>query len=184
MGERDSPGVQRLPWKRAQRSGERWIDDIIPPRLAVRRIANERPTPCVQMRTNLVRAARRQRTAEEREPRARRRHAGEPFEPCLAGPADMLRGHRPALVPILEQPEIDSPARHIHAPVHDRQIVLHRSCDASARWSAACIAAVFATRTTPVVCLSRRPTIDGRRPARQSRARQSSAFMTVPVAFL
>ena len=56
MGERDSPGVQRLPWKRPERRGERWIDDIVPPRLTVSRIANERPTPCVQMRTDLVRA--------------------------------------------------------------------------------------------------------------------------------
>ena len=72
----DPPRVQRLPRKRPQPFGEQRVDDLRTARLAVRRIADDRPAARREVHANLMRASGLEPAAEQRQPRLRRRRRG------------------------------------------------------------------------------------------------------------
>src|SRR5262245_59922117 len=80
MHEGDAPGMQRLARKRLQRRRERRIVDLRPSRLAVLRVADDRPAVRRKMDANLVAPAGDETTAEKRETGMRRVDRRQTFE--------------------------------------------------------------------------------------------------------
>ena len=117
--------MQRLSRECAQHRRELRIVDLGPTRLAVRRIPDQWPAARGQMHPDLVGSSGREAAAEQRQPRARRRDARQPFESgeTLRANGDR-RDHLAAVVAIAPQPQIDLAPRHVHAAIDDRQIVL------------------------------------------------------------
>ena len=65
MDESDPPRMERLAGEGPQRGGERRVADLPPPRLAVDRIADDRPPARREVDADLVRAAGDQAGAEQ-----------------------------------------------------------------------------------------------------------------------
>ena len=80
MRERQAPRVERLAGELLEQGAKFRIAGVQPARLAVRRIADNRPATGRQVDANLVHASRDQATAEERERSATRTDARKALE--------------------------------------------------------------------------------------------------------
>ena len=101
--------------------------DVPPPRLAIGGVADQRPPARGQVHADLMRPARHEPAAQQRQAGCRRRHAREALESREARRAHILGGHDAAAIAgVAPQAQIDVATRDVHLAVDDRQVVLGR----------------------------------------------------------
>ena len=180
MEERQPPGVERLAGEVAAGRGDPRVRDPLPARLAVERIADDRPPLRLEVDADLVGAPGDQPAAQEASGRAAS------AEPPVEGDALLplrFRGHPPLAVGgIAEDPELDPPvsAKGGVAVDHGEVVLLGAAARAGSAPGRRGSPASWPTSSTPEVSRSSRLTSPGRRPSPQSRARQSRALIRVP----
>ena len=121
------PRVKGLPGELAQDRRQRLIRDLLPARFAIGAVADQWPSTRRQVHADLMRSPGHEAAPKQRQTRRRRRHACEALESREAGRAQIRGGHNAAAIAgVAPEAEVDVPARDVHLPVDDGQVVLRR----------------------------------------------------------